>query len=133
MIRILLEDARTPFTEIARRIGVSEAAIRKRVKELLKKDIIRKFTVEVDWKKLGYNYHVIVGLDTKPESLLKVLDDLKKEEKIIRIMTCSGDHMIIFEAIFKDRKEFEDFIRGLEGREDVKRVCPAIVVEEFFK
>ncbi len=133
IIKMLFENARMPFTEIARKLKVSEAAIRKKVKDLMKKGVIKKFTIEVNWKKLGFDYHVIVGLDTKPESLLRVIKELEKEKRILRLFTCSGDHMIIFEAVFKNREEFEDFIEKLEKKEDITRVCPAIVIEEFVK
>jgi len=47
IIRILRENARIPFVKIAEDLGVSEIAIRKRVKKLEKDGIIRRYTIEV--------------------------------------------------------------------------------------
>ena len=48
IIKILQSDSRKPFVEIANEIGLSESAVRRRVKNLTRREIIRKFTVEVN-------------------------------------------------------------------------------------
>ena len=50
ILQILRENARTPFVKIAELLGVSETAVRKRVRKLEEQGIIRKYTVEVDQK-----------------------------------------------------------------------------------
>ena len=44
----LKDNARVPFTKIAEEIGLSEAAVRKRVERLQQNGIIKRFTLEVD-------------------------------------------------------------------------------------
>ena len=41
IIRILQQDGRTPNVEIARRVGISEATVRKRLERLTSEEIIR--------------------------------------------------------------------------------------------
>ena len=48
IIKILQSDSRRPFVEIANEIGLSESAVRRRVKNLTKREIIKKFTVEIN-------------------------------------------------------------------------------------
>jgi DNA-binding Lrp family transcriptional regulator len=48
IIKILQSDSRKPFVEIANEIGLSESAIRRRVKNLTRREIIKKFTVEIN-------------------------------------------------------------------------------------
>jgi Lrp/AsnC family transcriptional regulator for asnA, asnC and gidA len=48
IIKILQSDSRRPFVEIANEIGLSESAVRRRVKNLTKQEIIKKFTVEIN-------------------------------------------------------------------------------------
>jgi Lrp/AsnC family transcriptional regulator for asnA, asnC and gidA len=47
IIRILQADSRRAFVEIANEIGLSESAVRRRVKNLLDKMIIKRFTIEL--------------------------------------------------------------------------------------
>ncbi len=47
IINILKGDSRKPFVEIANSIGMSESAVRRRVKNLQESGVINKFTVEM--------------------------------------------------------------------------------------
>ena len=130
LIKILEEDCRKPFTEIARKFKVSEAAIRKRIKKLLKFGII-KFTLDVDYKKLGYNYVAIVGIDTYPEHLVKVIEMLKEDKEVKELYSSAGDHMLLVKVIFKNNDDLKNFVKKLEKNKMIKRVCPAIIVEKL--
>lgn len=45
IIDILMKNSRIPFVRIAKDIGISEGAVRKRVNRLVKDGIIKKFTI----------------------------------------------------------------------------------------
>lgn len=47
IIRILQEDSRKAFVDIANEIGLSESAVRRRVKNLTESGVIKHFTVEL--------------------------------------------------------------------------------------
>jgi Lrp/AsnC family transcriptional regulator, regulator for asnA, asnC and gidA len=48
IIKILQSDSRKAFVEIANEIGLSESAVRRRVKNLVGREIIKKFTLELN-------------------------------------------------------------------------------------
>jgi Lrp/AsnC family transcriptional regulator, regulator for asnA, asnC and gidA len=48
ILKILQSDARKPFVEIANTIGLSESAVRRRIKNLTDNNIIKKFTIEIN-------------------------------------------------------------------------------------
>lgn len=130
LVRELMKNSRIPYTELARKFNVSEAAIRKRVERLKDEGIIRKFTVEVNPRKLGFDVVAILGIDVTPERYVFMLNMLKRMEEVVSLHTASGDHMIIMECWFKSSEEFSQFIRKIEGVEGITRVCPAIVIEK---
>jgi Lrp/AsnC family transcriptional regulator, involved in the regulation of lysine biosynthesis len=47
IIRILQADSRRAFVDIANEIGLSESAVRRRVKNLVDRAIIKRFTIEL--------------------------------------------------------------------------------------
>ena len=47
IIQTLQKDSRKSFVEIASEIGLSESAVRRRVKNLIDNGIIKKFTIEM--------------------------------------------------------------------------------------
>ena len=131
IIEILMKDARTPYTEIARKLGVTEAAIRKRVKKLEEQGIIRGYRAVVDPKKIGYKIVAEIGFDVEPEQYVRAIEQVKKMPEVKRMKSTTGDHMIMIECWFHDSDEMVRFVRKLESIEGVQRVCPAILVEEL--
>ena len=131
IIEYLMKDARMPYTEIARRLGVTEAAIRKRVKKLEEEGIIRGYRAIVDVKRIGFKIVAEIGFDVEPERYVKVIEIVKNMPEVKRMKSTTGDHMIMLECWFHDSDEMVEFVRKLENIEGVQRVCPAILVEEL--
>lgn len=132
IIEMLTKDARTPFTEIAKVLGISETAVRKRVRALEEKGIIKQYTIKVNPQKLGYNLISITGVDTKPEKLFEVANKLREFEFVRELYLSSGDHMIIAEIWAKDGEYLADIMSNKIGKIDgVTKVCPAIILERL--
>jgi Lrp/AsnC family transcriptional regulator of lysine biosynthesis len=53
ILGILSEDARTPNTIVAQKLGLSESAVRRRIANLVSSGKIQKFTIEVDDRELS--------------------------------------------------------------------------------
>ncbi|WP_297477969.1 HTH-type transcriptional regulator LrpA [Thermococcus sp.] len=132
IIDMLTRDARTPFTEIAKVLGISETAVRKRVKALEEAGVIKQYTAVVDPSKLGYNLVSLTGVDTLPERIFEVASKLKKFEFVRKVYLTSGDHMIMAEVWARDGEDLSDIISNKIGRiEGVTKVCPAIILEKL--
>ncbi|WP_297065194.1 HTH-type transcriptional regulator LrpA, partial [Thermococcus sp.] len=126
ILDMLTKDARTPFTEIAKVLGISETAVRKRVKALEEAGVIKQYTIVVDPAKLGYNLVSITGIDTKPEKIFEVASKLKEFDFVRHVYLTSGDHMIMAEVWAKDGEDLSDIISNKIGRiNGVLKVCPA--------
>jgi len=132
IIDILQENARTPYTEIAARLGVGESAIRKRVKGLEEAGVIESYTIVVNPAKLGYNSVSLVGLDVEPTHFLDVAIRMTEFPEVKFVATSTGDHMIMTEIWLKDGRALGEFIAEKIGRlEGVHRVCPAVIMEKL--
>ena len=130
LIKILERNGRMSYTDLAKKFGVTEAAVRKRIKEMKEKGIIKKFRADFDYKKVGM-VEAIVGVDTTPETFLKVVDELKKMDEIFSLATSSGDHSIMFEASFTSSNEMKEFLDKIENINGVTRICPAVILEKI--
>lgn len=132
IIEMLTKDARTPFTEIAKVLGISETAVRKRVKALEEAGVIKQYTVVVDPSKLGYNLVSITGVDTLPEKIFEVAQKLKEFDFVRTVYLTSGDHMIMAEIWARDGEDLSEIISSKIGKiEGVTKVCPAIILERL--
>ena len=66
ILNMLQENARVPFSRIAAELGVNEATVRYRVKQLTDKGVITKFTVLLDPVKIGFSTTGIMMVKTDP-------------------------------------------------------------------
>ena len=132
IIDLLETDGRKSFTEIAKKLGLSEAAIRKRIFTMQKKKVITGFTVKVNPAKLGLNTGAIVGVDVDPTKLLTVTQNLCDLKEAKCVATASGDHMVMLEIWTRNARELTKLItEKIEKMEGVKRVCPALILEKL--
>jgi len=130
LIEELRQNARISYVELAKKFEVTETAIRKRVHSLEKKGVIKGYTAIIDYKQLGYNINAVIGIDTLPEKLFNIIDDVQKHDSIC-VYTSSGDHMLMVEKCFKNTTELNEYIKNLEHTKGVTKVCPAIIIEKI--
>ncbi len=128
ILHALIADSRTSFVELAKRLKITEAAVRKRVKNLEEMGIIQHFTVKVDPSVLGYNSVAIIGIDTDPGFLPEIYEALRRMRDIKYASLSSGDHMLMFEAWCKTQKELGSLISHIRKMRGVTKVCPAILL-----
>jgi len=132
ILKMLEEDGRRPFTEIAEKLKVSESTVRKRVLALQRKGVIKKFTIKIDPSKTGVKTIAFVGVDVDPTRLLDVAQKLCDFKEIKWVATSTGDHMIMTEIWTKDGRELTKLISEKMGTiEGVKKICPAIILEKL--
>ncbi len=131
IIERLMGEGRIPFTKLAKELGVTEAAVRKRIRKLEEMGIIKGYKAVVDPKKIGYNVVALIGFDVEPEVYVSVIERVKKMEEVKRMFSTTGDHMIMVEGWFKNNDDMMSFVKRLESIPGVSRVCPAILVEEI--
>ncbi len=122
----LARNARKPAAHIAKTIGVTEAAIRKRIKKLEDNGTITQYTKRTDPKKTD-SMHVFIGIDGKPEYFMNLVKYSKEQEAVTRGHTTAGDHSIQLECIFPNNDAFVTFIQDLENQPGVVKICPGIV------
>jgi Lrp/AsnC family transcriptional regulator for asnA, asnC and gidA len=116
---------------MARHFGVTETAVRKRVKNLETIGVIKKYTIDVDPKKIGFDFDTLIGIDAMPEKYIRVMEKLKPMQEVMRLCSSSGDHMLMIECWFQNSREFTKFIKMLEKMDGVTKVCPAIINEKM--
>ena len=81
ILAILKKDSRTPFTEVGRELGVSDATIHGRVNRMMKEGIIKEFTVKVDEAALGRKINAFILMNVQPGSIKEVANHLMEYDE----------------------------------------------------
>ncbi len=129
IIDMLMKNGRIPYSEIAKALGLSDVAVIKRIRKLEKMGVIRKYTVLIDPKKLGYKVVSITGIDVEPEYIFNVLNKLKEKDFIKYLAITSGDHGLMAIIWARDSDEIARIHDEIVRMPGVKRVCPAIILD----
>jgi len=110
ILEILRRDARTPFTDVGRDLGISDATVHVRVKRMMDEGIIKRYTIEVDEKALGRNVCGFLLINVKPGSLEEVAKQLVENEKVNAIYEIHGPNDLIAKIWAGDLDEMRDLI-----------------------
>uniref|UniRef100_A0A7J3Z9E6 Lrp/AsnC family transcriptional regulator n=1 Tax=Ignisphaera aggregans TaxID=334771 RepID=A0A7J3Z9E6_9CREN len=116
LLKLLKDNARTPYSKLARELNISESAVRKRIARLVKAGIIKKMTIEYE---LENEIKAVILVKTQPPiPVPEVSKNIKKiagvdivyeitgEYDIIAVIRASGVEMI---------NKFIDEIRSIPG------------------
>lgn len=127
IIRTLIKDARTPILTIARKVGVSGAAIHQRLRKLEKSGLIESYNMVINPKPLGYNSTAFVGLYIDSSCLLSsMVKRLKEIPEIIESHYTSGNFAVFVKVLCKDNK---DLVRVLN--EEIQQIKGVLRIETF--
>ena len=93
ILRLIAEDARIPFLEVARECNVSGAAIHQRIQKLTNMGVLKGSQFIIDPEKIGYETCAYVGLYLKnPEDFDNVVDALKTIPEVVECHYTTGEY-----------------------------------------
>ena len=109
MIRLLQKDARIPNTEIAKRMGVSEATVRTRLNRLIKEELIQIVAVSNPLK-LGFKIVGRIQIHVDIKKMDTIIEELKALKPLWFIVQTTGGTGIDTEFVVKDLDELNHLI-----------------------
>ncbi|MFQ3369265.1 MAG: Lrp/AsnC family transcriptional regulator for asnA, asnC and gidA [Flavobacteriaceae bacterium] len=105
IIRSLMNNARTPILEIAKRIGVSGAAIHQRLRKLENSELIEGSKIIINPKVLGYKTMAFIGIYLeKAGDNADVVRELKKIPEVIESHYTTGNWSILTKILCIDNE-----------------------------
>jgi Lrp/AsnC family transcriptional regulator for asnA, asnC and gidA len=110
IIDFLSKDSSTPFVEIAKQIGISDATVHIRVRRLLAAGIINKFTISVDNNRLGYDHLAFMGINVEPGFAEEPTDELSKVDEVLEIHEMHGRFDLLLKVRAKDLDQMRDIV-----------------------
>ena len=128
IIDALRKNARITLSELAKLVGISDVAVKKRIKKLEAAGIIKGYRALIDPFKLGYAI-AILGIDAEPNLLLEIAKSLSERDYIKYLAITTGDHMIMAVIWARDREELKNIVDEIGRMKGVKRASPSIVSE----
>ena len=136
ILKLLLEDARRSYRDIAKELGLSVATVHNRVKRLQAEGVIKGFAPIIDHSKLGFDLTALILLQAEGSHLIDVEEQVAKLEETCAVYDITGEFDIAVVARFKSREALNRFIKSLLKIPFVKRTSTSMVlnvVKEDFR
>ena len=93
ILKLISDDARIPFLEVARACNVSGAAIHQRIQKLTNMGVLKGSQYIIDPEKVGYETCAYIGLNLKnPESFDEVVERLKEIPEVVECHYTTGNY-----------------------------------------
>ncbi|MDR2815264.1 MAG: Lrp/AsnC ligand binding domain-containing protein [Proteiniphilum sp.] len=106
ILRMIMDNARIPFLEVARACGVSGAAIHQRVQKLTGLGVIRGSEFILDAEKIGYETCAYVGIFlASPSTFDNVVKELEKIPEVVECYYTTGKYDLLIKVFAKNNKD----------------------------
>jgi Lrp/AsnC family transcriptional regulator for asnA, asnC and gidA len=132
ILRFLMDDARKPVLEIARKIGISGAAIHQRLRKLEASGLIAGSKFIINPKVLGYTTMAYIGiyLDKAMSNPLAVRE-LQKIPEVLECHYTTGNWSILIKVLCRDNEHLMHVLnRDIQQIEGVSRTETFISLDQ---
>lgn len=132
IIAILMRDARTPFTDIAKQIDMSSGTIHVRMKKLEDKGVVLGAHLQVDYAQLGYDVVAFLGIFLdKSDNYDDVAIALKAIPEIVSANYTTGSYNIFAKIVCRDTTHLRDVLHDkIQKVRGIQRTETFISLEE---
>ena len=120
ILSVLVDNAKTPFLEVAKMCNVSGSAIHQRVNKLMQMGVITGSHFSIDPKKLGFQTLAYVGVYLENARMFnEVLAEVNEIPEIIQCHYTTGQYSMFIKVYAKDNRHLKtvlsDKLLSIEG------------------
>jgi DNA-binding Lrp family transcriptional regulator len=122
ILNLLQENSRISYLHIANELGISEATVRYRVKNLIDNGVINKFTVLLDSKKIGYPTTGILMVKITPDHFEKTSEQISDLTETYHVFQNTGEYNLIAVVHAHNLEHLSDLRKRVEMLPGVRDV-----------
>lgn len=132
ILEILTDDAKKPYTEVAKKVFVSQGTIHVRMNKMEEAGIVERTTLRLNYSKLGYDITAFIGIYLQKSALYeKVLNELKKIQEITSIHYTTGNYSMFVKIHCRDTNHLKEVLHDkMQQVEGIERTETMISLEE---
>ncbi len=133
IIEILQEDAKTTFGELAKRVGLSQAAVHERVKKLEARGVIKGYRAVVDADALGYGVVAFVFVDNAAFDVPDFTERLQVIPNVLECHAVAGEWAYLLKVRAESTHDLERVLHLIRCVNNVHRTHSVIGLSTAFE
>ena len=112
----LKKDGNISVPLLSKKLDTNASVLYSRIKRLLRKKMIKKFTIEIDEAQLGFQVKASVGINRDPKLKETIHNELMETAEVDHICEVTGRFDIIISVLAKDLEQLHSVIIEKIGR-----------------
>ena len=131
IVACLQYDGRMPFTNIAAQIGISEGAVRRRVKRLVDERLLQIVGI-VEPRLLDWQAPAMIGVTVEAGRVSVAAEAIAKFPEVTYLFMASGGFDLFVEVYCRDREHLASFLsQGLQQVPGVERTETFMILKMY--
>jgi Lrp/AsnC family transcriptional regulator for asnA, asnC and gidA len=132
ILRQLMQDARKPILEIARKVGISGAAIHQRLRKLEKSGLLAGSKFIIDPKVLGYRTMAFIGVYLeRAANNARAVRQLEDIPEVIECHYTTGNWSILIKILCKNNEDLMNLLnKKIQAIDGVSRTETFISLDQ---
>ena len=132
ILDILNQNAKKPYTEVAKKVHVSGGTVHVRMKKMEDMELVKGTTLELDYTKMGYDITAFIGIYLEKSAMYdQVIVQLKSISGITNLHYTTGNYSIFAKLYCKDTKHLKDILYDkIQKISGISRTDTMISLEE---
>jgi Lrp/AsnC family transcriptional regulator for asnA, asnC and gidA len=132
ILALLTEDAKMPYTEVAKKVFVSGGTVHVRMRKLEEMGIVQGTTLKMDYAKMGYDITAFLGIYLEKSSLYdQVIKKLYNIPEIVKVHYTTGNYNIFIKIHCRDTNHLKDVLHDkIQKIEGIERTETIISLEQ---
>ncbi len=137
ILNVLKENSNLSTSKISKKTGIPITTVFNRIKKMEQEGIIKKYTVDLDHKKLGKDIvaFIFVNIEYKSLKEKKILDKeflqkIAQDSRVEEAKKITGRYDIIIKVIAEDMHELNEFITKIQGDPSIIKTETMVVLDE---
>ena len=106
----LSKDGNISVPMLSKKLGINASVLYSRIKRLVRKKIIKKFTIEIDDSLLGIDVKASVGINRDPKFKMQIHKNLLEVAEVVSISEVTGRFDIIIRIYAQDLEDLHTVV-----------------------
>ena len=106
----LTKDGNVSVPQLSKKLGINTSVLYSRIKRLVRKKLIKKFTIEIDDSLLGIGVKASVGINRDPKFKIQIHKKLLEVAEVVSISEVTGRFDIMIQIYAQDLEELHTVV-----------------------
>lgn len=114
ILNILEKNSRMTINEISKQVNLFAPAVRERINKMVDLGIIKSYTINIDYEKLGYDVEILIEITIKNNRYVDFKKFISEQDNVDFCYRVSGDACFVFKVRLENMSSVESFIDLLQ-------------------